>query len=125
MHELILPDMKSDQRIFMDPMPDGTYIEVIRRRGFWKVAFGKRWPDTDRHRNLDSRRYENCDDALQAVFDRHHNTAATRPGRSRPMGEPALAMGYSLAAIYPACGTSAARCPLGSANTPATERPGR
>lgn len=75
MHELILRGMKSGQRVFMDPMPDGTYIEVIRRRGFWKVAFGKRWPDADCHRNLDSRRYKNCGDALQAVFDGHHNTA--------------------------------------------------
>jgi hypothetical protein len=75
MHELILRGMKSGQRVFVDPMPDGTYIEVIRRLGFWKVAFGKRWPDFDSYRNLDSRRYRNCDDALQAIFDRHHNIA--------------------------------------------------
>jgi len=72
MHGLILRGMEPGQRVFMDPMPDGTYIEVIRRRGFWRVAFGKKWPDDDRNRNLDGRRYADCADALQAIFGRRH-----------------------------------------------------
>ena len=45
MHELILRGMDTGQRVFLDPMPDGTYAEVIRRADYWKVAFGTTWPD--------------------------------------------------------------------------------
>jgi len=75
MYELILRGMTRDQRLWFDPKADGTYVEVIRRQQFWRVAFGSRWPDYDRGRNLDGRRYEECGDALRAIFDRKHNPA--------------------------------------------------
>ena len=77
MHALILKAMTPDQRLWLDPKPDGSYVEVIRRLGFWRVSFGKKWPDDDRGRNLDGRRYEKLADALQAIFARQHNAGGT------------------------------------------------